>query len=245
MKCFNCGGEIPTNSNNCPYCGETVLEMSKTKAIIDDKLNYRFKQIDKLFGLETDFVSLSNLELEKYFTKIMNELDQIKTDNINNKIYFDEIMKHIDDVEFELQSRFPIKKGLSDAEIASKVNSSGDIVMSLLNDFVPPEVDCAAFKIRSLTEKKLKDVYHFKYGKYKNDGKDFGFEKTYFDMFKIVANQNVFVAKKLCDDHTLLNQFVHSGEINERQIKQKLPTIDKQVEFLRSAYNLRKKYNLV
>ena len=235
MRCIICKKHIPLGKNKCPYCGRTIEEAKKEKNAIDDDMNDRIYQIDEAYGLNVDFVRMSTEKLEKFFGDIYERFE--KDESINKLIQedFEKLLNHVENIDKELQNRYPVRD-----ELVNKVKSGQSVILDLLNNYNPPQVYAAAFQIRSNTEEQLRDKYNFPY----LEVHPFGFKLSYPKMF-LTVSQNKDDASKMFYDHLMLNKFVHKSKSNDVIIHQKLPTAEAQVEYLKSAYQLRKKYNLV
>lgn len=244
MRCLKCGGEIPSNLNICPYCGQSIQQSINERMVVDERLKIRFAQIDEEFGMNVDYVVMNTQKLNEFFNDIYGKFLKLDTNDHNIQSQLTKIMNHLASVDEELQNRFA-ERGAEPSNLGFV--PFGNIVFYLLDKCNPPEVNCAAYKIRSSTERLLKDHYNFPYGIIKtspNGRKTYGFKKPYPEMFKSIA-KNPYVAYQMFKDHLILNRFVHEGEENDRFIAQIFPTKEDQKRFLKSAYELRKKYNLV
>lgn len=244
MRCPYCRGEISSYTLFCPYCGKSVNQSTNEMEAIDKKLEKRFLQIDEVFGLKKDYVSMDTNTLNKFFNDIFEKFQNIDLNDLEVKANLEKIMNHLCQVDEHLQSRFPER-----GEEAPKSNfkGSGSIVLDLLENCNPPEVNCAAYKIRSATERMLKDYYKFPYGVVNvtpEGRKTYGFKTKYPEMFKNVT-KSPEIAKEMFNDHLLINKFVHEGKENDQAILERFPTKELQARFLKKAYELRKKYNLV
>lgn len=242
MLCKNCGASIRDNLAKCPYCQMSLKDIQSSREKDDENLENRFIQIDDLFGFKVNYTILDNSELANFYNKIFENFEKIDLDNNLFKENLGKIINQVESVEEEFQSRFPIRE---DA-IKELPKCNADIVIDLLENYNPPEVNAAAYKIRALTERQLKDFYHFEYGKWPtSDPKQtrHGFKDKYFDMFMKVTNDNA-VSFELNRIHSILNNFVHEGKENDEFLEKKFPTKEKQVDFLLKSYELFKKYNL-
>ncbi len=235
MRCMICKKQIPLGKNKCDYCGRTIEEANKEKIINDEDNKNRLYQIDKAYGLDVDFVRMSTEKLEKFFGDIYKHFENDASVNKLIRDDFEKLLNHIGGVDKELQNRYPVRD-----ELVNKSISGQSVILDLLDNYNPPQVYAAAFQIRSNTEEHLRDTYKFPY----LEVHPYGFKMTYPKMFLIVSN-NKDDAFRMFKDHVMLNKFVHKSKSNDEIIHQKLPTFEAQVKYLKRAYQIRKKYNLV
>ena len=270
MRCLHCGGTLDPRKLLCPYCGQSINDSREERAILSMRQNRRNNQIDEAFGLNINCSSLDDASLYALFSKVFENFQQIKLgndavlnkiDNLSNnfnsyknaklsidssviKDNYDKIIRHIEKLDNEISKRTPLKPNLEEkVENIRRIvkDKNKDVVLACLEDFTPAELHCAAFKIRSTTEKLLKDKFNYNY--YRDRNGRWRFQKNYETMFcEITKNREV--AKKMFNSHLLLNKFVHEGKQNDEIIRKHYPTLEKQIEFLKSEYLLRKKYNL-
>lgn len=242
MRCINCGGEIPAELVVCPYCGYATEDLQTMRVRQNAELKNRYYQIDKEYGLDVDYVSMPTEELLRFMESIEQKLQKDEADGALTRQLLSKVLSHVSNVDEELQSRFPLRK----MPVLQKTGAQNeDIVISLLNDYRPPEVYAAAFKIRSGSERMLRDKYHFEYITKKDDvHKRLGFTLRYRPMFEMVTKSEK-VAKQLTDDRRILNWFVHESAHNDSEIKKRLPTREAQANYLKQVYSRYKKYHLL
>ena len=220
MRCINCGGEIPAELVVCPYCGYATEDLQTMRVRQNAELKNRYYQIDKEYGLDVDYVSMPTEELLRFMESIEQKLQKDEADGALTRQLLSKVLSHVSNVDEELQR-------------------------SLLNDYRPPEVYAAAFKIRSGSERMLRDKYHFEYITKKDDvHKRLGFTLRYRPMFEMVTKSEK-VAKQLTDDRRILNWFVHESAHNDSEIKKRLPTREAQANYLKQVYSRYKKYHLL
>lgn len=229
MKCLNCSSSFDDNLLKCPYCKMDVNKAS-LKRLVDEKIiSDRIIEINKEFGLISSIKDMNDKELAKFFSSLYEKCQNSEDEASLNQLSI---------VSEEYNSRLNIRK-----EITDNLKSTEDVVFDLLDNYDPPEVYAAAFKIRALTERVLKDEYKIPYNN-DNEDKIYRFAYPYYDLFKEITKDSK-VASKLTKDHSKINLFIHEGKENDEKLQKTFKNKQEQVEFLKNAYNLRKKYNLI
>lgn len=235
MKCIKCKKDIPQDKTRCLYCGTSITEAKEEQKRFNEEMQDRFYQIDDAYGLKVDFVRMSTEKLETFFDDIYTRFEKdrlLKDQNQNN---FEKIFNHLNKVDEELQKRYPVRE-----EVLEAKKSGETLIDDLLDKYNPPQVYAAAFQIRSNTEALLRDKFNFKY----KEEYPYGFVKKYNEIFLIITKDKKDTVR-LLNDHSMLNKFIHKSQINDKHINSKFPTMESKVKFIREAYKLRKKYNLI
>ena len=166
MRCLNCGAEIDDESYMCPYCNKRIIDSIRKRRIEDISVYNRKMVIDEAFGFKInhDFHKLKLKELERYYNSLEKEYDhfgaQLQAERQK------EICDHIESVYEKIQEAYPLRKGIQNPpEIKNKhFENNRELLNFLLDSCVPPQIHAAAFKLRSLSERSLRDHYCFEYG---------------------------------------------------------------------------------
>lgn len=243
MICLNCGGWIRDGKTICPYCNTSVSVAKEARDEDDRTLEKRYKQIDEAFGFNVDVSKMPTDKLENFIDDISQRFDEYHQQNKMTKDSLEKVLAHLEKVDTELQDRYPVRKTVE--IISTGQQSTGIPILDLLSNYTPPEVHASAAKIRSTTERLLRDEFKYPYLEYiAPDGKKVNkFKHSYFYMFnQIIKDRNI--AQKIYDDHKYLNKFVHESKKNDQEIESKLGTKESQADYLKKVYELRKKYCL-
>ena len=208
-----------------------------------DSLN---EKLDKCLSENKDIMDKLNIidvdmgTLKKDSIHIYDILDCCQ--NNNNTVYsvlndkLKKVVEHIDEVNEYLQSKKPIRGNISTNNIGIK---GADLVYYYLDNIVPPDVYTAAFKLRSLNERKISDYYKFKKDE---DGRSFTL--SYYNIY-LILTKNKEVARKLVEGRNVLNMFVHADSRNDKLLKLRFNSIDDEIKFIKDLANMFKKYKLI
>lgn len=240
MFCPYCGAKIKENLVECSYCKQNIHSSLIAKKIKDIELYNRISSINKLYGIEIneDYEKLSLKEIERYYDSLIKEYNNYEIQlSLEQK---EKIEEHLERVHEENQKRYDIRKDAL-VKYEKKFVNDYSFVNFLLNELNPPNLNAAAFKIRSSCERQLIDFYKFKYicknGKQK-------FEKTYFQMFhSITKDKNV--AKFLLEFRRILNYYIHECKKNDVELKKMFPRVEDAISYLNKGAAEFRKYKLI
>lgn len=163
-----------------------------------------------------EYEKLSLKEIERYYDELIHEYDHHSAQLACEKK--DKIEEHIERVQEEKQRRYPIRQSTQISSEIKVFNNEYSLIEFLLEKNFPPQLNAAAFKLRSVCDRNLRDNFKFKYI---SVGKVHKFEKTYLEMFRIITKNNAH-AKQLVEYHLTLNLFVHECKKKRFRIKEKV-----------------------
>ena len=241
MICPNCGASIKNDIVQCPYCKNSIHSSLIERKKQDILLHNRLSEIDAFFGLEInhEYEKLSLKEIERYYDALIQEYDHHGAQLAREKK--DKIEEHIERVQEEKQRRYPIRQSTHINSDIKVFNNEYSLVEFLLEKSFPPQLNAAAFKLRSVCERNLRDNFKFNYI---SVGKVHKFEKTYLEMFRIITKNNAH-AKKLVEYHLTLNLFVHESKKNDLELRKKFRSEKDSLIYLKEVLALHKRYKLI